>query len=94
MEEFGIECKIEVTFKLDKVVTLARCYRPAVTSDAVPVVQALSRRPIKGHGSAWVAIFSVMLDCWHQLDRGVLGARPPVVSHGWDRRPEVPRRRQ
>jgi len=57
------------------------------------VVQALVSRPVKGAGSLYVAIYSALLDCWHQLDRGSLSVVTPTVTHGWNRRPEVPRRR-
>lgn len=92
-EDFGVTSKLEVSFALDRVVTIARCHRPEVSTTPVVVVQALVSRPIKGAGSLYVAVYGALLDCWHQLDRGSLAAKTPAIAHGWDRRPEVPRRR-
>jgi hypothetical protein len=93
-EDFGVICTMEVSYALDKVQTVARCHRPTLSTPSVVVVQALVSRPIKAAKSHYVAQYSVMLDCWHQLDRGAAAVVVPPISHGWDRRPQVPRRRQ
>jgi hypothetical protein len=36
--------------------------------------------------------FGVALDCWRQLDSGVLGKREGDITHGWNGRPQVARR--
>jgi hypothetical protein len=36
--------------------------------------------------------YSALLDCWHQLDRGVLAAAERPIDRGWDGRPRAPRR--
>lgn len=93
-EDFGVLCKLEVSYGLDKIQTIARCYRPADASPALPVVQALVSRPVKGAPSHYVAQYSALLDCWHQLDRGALAVAGVHVTRDWSGRPEVPRRRR
>lgn len=93
-EDFGVLCKLEVSYVLDKVQTIARCVRPALSTPPVVVVQAMVSRPIKAAQSHYVAQYSAMLDCWHQLDRGAAAIVTPPISHGYNRRPELPRRRR
>lgn len=92
-QDFSHLCKTEVEFARDSVVVTCRCYGSAAAPDDAPSVQSRATKPLKSRPDISVMLFSAMLDCWHQLDRGVLGAKPPAISHGWNGRPTVPRRR-
>lgn len=91
-EDFSVRCGFTVTVERDTVTVIARCYRIAGTDSSVPDVQALARRPIKSRPDVAVMCFSTALDCWRQLDRGVLGAEGGGVTHGWNGRPTIARR--
>ena len=91
-EDFGCICEFRVTVERDSVTVVARCRRIADSDDPTPVVQALARRPLKSRPNATVMCFSTALDCWRQLDRGVLGAASGGITHDWNGRPQVARR--
>lgn len=93
-EDFGCICELSVTFTADYVVVIARCRKINEDVENPPLVQALVRKPLKASNSLAVMIFSALQDCWHQLDRGTLGATTPAISHLWNGRPEIARRRQ
>jgi hypothetical protein len=91
--DFGCICQVVVQFSADEVIAIAKC-RPLLPAGGNDVLcQAIARRPLKGHGSLYVMVYSVLLDCWHQLDRGVLGAAARPIERGWTGRPQQPRRR-
>lgn len=92
-DDFGQLATIGVTFSLDEVIVIVRCRRLVPEKENPVTVQALCRRPIKHAGSAWVMQYSALLDCWHQLDRGVLAASARPIERGWNGRPHTPRRR-
>ena len=90
--DWGLLCEFQVKVERDFVQVVARCYSLAADLDAGVVVQALARRPIKSKPEIAVMAFATALDCWHQMDRGVLGAKSPGVVHDWSGRPHVARR--
>lgn len=92
-EDFGMLCQVVIQFSADEVIAIGRCRSLGCAPDSPVIVQALVRRPLKGSSSAYVLIYSVLLDCWHQLDRGVLAAAGRPIEHGWSGRPQTPRRR-
>jgi len=91
--DFGLSCEITTEYGRDQVVVLVRCLVPGKLPDRVVQVQALVRAPLKTAKSPYTMQYSALLDCWHQCDRGVLGAAPRPIDHGWNGRPEMPRRR-
>ncbi len=90
-KDWYLVCKFEVICSRDTVSVVARCYCPSSPNPAGVVVQALASRPLKSKPQIAVMAFATALDCWHQMDRGVLGARPPAVSRGWNGRPNIAR---
>jgi len=92
-EDFSMVARVETRFELDKVIVVARCYQLGRTTAGEVIVQSLVARPVKSSASLFVAHYSALLDCWHQLDRGVLGAASRPIERGWNGRPHTPRRR-
>lgn len=90
--DFGVLVKTSVEFARDEAVVLCACFRIGSESDGTPVVQSRARKPLKSKPDIAVMIFSALQDCWHQLDRGVLGAKPPAIAHDWNGRPHIARR--
>lgn len=93
-QEFGCVSEVVTTYGLDKVQSICRCYRAADPLPRVVQVQALASRSLKSSQSLFVQHYSVLLDCWHQLDRGALALASRPVERGWDGRPQLPRRRR
>jgi len=91
-EDFGVLVWVSFTWEGDWVVATATCRRIAESPDGAVVVQARAKRPLKSRPDMALMAFTVMQDCWHQLDRGVLGVKPPAVTHSWSGRPHVARR--
>jgi hypothetical protein len=92
-QDFGCLCDITTRFELDQVIVLVRAYQ-VVSAEAKEVkVQALSRMPLRHARNLYTQTYGALLDCWHQLDRGVLGAETRPVERGWDGRPRQPVRR-
>jgi hypothetical protein len=91
-EDFGVLCELSVDIAREVVVTSARCYKITQDRDDGPACVARHKTPLKGQKSAWVGLYAAALDCWHQLDRGVLGVATAPVVRGWDGRPQRPRR--
>lgn len=91
-EDFNCDPVLETTLQPDHIVTICRCRKYGQPGGDVVQVQALVKTPHKAKRSCWVLFYGALLDCWHQLDRGVLGAATRPVEHGWNGRPTVPRR--
>lgn len=88
--DFGLIPTITTEYGRDMVQVVVKC-RPVGGSEAnVVQVQALVQRPLKTAKSLYVMQYAALLDCWHQLDRGVLAAATRPVERGWDGRPKVP----
>jgi len=92
-EDFGMRCVLNVEIARDVVITTAKCYRFLGDDDDGPAVVARHKVQLRGQKSAWIGLYAVALDCWHQLDRGLLGAAQTPVIRGWNGRPQRPRRR-
>lgn len=91
-EDFGLLLDVTTGYQLDQVVVLVRAYAPDGKLERTVIVQAMCRRPVKTAKSLWQMQYAAMLDCWHQLDRGVLAAETRPIERGWDGRPRTPRR--
>lgn len=92
--DFGLLPEIVTEYARDQVVVLVRCRVPGGEAAGVVQVQALVRAPLKTAKSLYTMQYSALLDCWHQCDRGVLGAATKAVTYSWSGRPEEPRRRK
>jgi len=92
-EDFGVIGRVETRYELDLVVAIARCHLLGSTEPNDIIVQAKVTRPLRSSASLFVAHYSALLDCWHQLDRGVLAASARPIERGWNGRPRTPRRR-
>jgi hypothetical protein len=90
--DFGLLCKLEAEFGRDKVVVFARCVHLVRKEGDVVEVQAMVARPLKPAPNIAVMMYSAALDCWHQLDRGMLAAATAPVQRGWNGRPRKPER--
>lgn len=91
--DFGMVPDITTTYMGDQVVVVCKCRIIGCTEPDDVVVQALDRLPLRTKKSLYVMHYTVMLDCWHQLDRGTLGAATRPIIRGWSGRPQQPRRR-
>lgn len=90
--DFAVIPVITTTYARDKVVVIAKCYKIAGDDEGVVQVQAMVSAPLKAAKSGYVMQYSVLLDCWHQCDRGVLAAATRPVERNWIGRPQVPAR--
>jgi hypothetical protein len=88
--DFGLQCDITTAYERDQVVVLVRCYSVVQNPSKVVQVQALTRAPLRAARSLYTMQYSALLDCWHQLDRGVLAAATRPIERGWDGRPRMP----
>lgn len=92
--DFGGMCEITTTYENDLVVVVVRVRQLGSGREGVVQVQALVRAPLKSRRNAYVMQYSALLDCWHQLDRGVLGVATTPIVRGWDGRPQAPWRKE
>lgn len=90
--DFGLLAEIETQYARDKVWTFVRCRVPAADSKGKVQVQAVASCPLKTAKSLYIYQYSALLDCWHQCDRGVLGAAARPIERGWNGRPRTPER--
>lgn len=91
--DFGCLCSLSVEFRDFRVIVYAKCGK-LVSAEADKVeVQAMCARPLKPAPDLAVMFYAAALDCWHQLDRGILAVAGVKVSNGWNGRPATPRAR-
>jgi len=91
--DFGMLPDVRTTYHGDLVTVTCKCRILGTDPDGAVIVQAIDRIPLKQHKSLYVMHYTVMLDCWHQLDRGLLAAGARPIERGWNGRPHTPRRR-
>jgi len=91
--DFGMMPELKTTYSGDLVTVTCKCRQLGMAPDSPVIVQAIVRNPLKLRRSLYVAHYSAMLDCWHQLDRGVAAAATRPIERGWNGRPQQPRRR-
>jgi len=91
--DFGMMPEVKTTYSGDLVTVTCKCRILATDPDGPVIVQAITRLPLKTRKSLYVLHYTVMLDCWHQLDRGTLAASTRPIERGWNGRPQTPRRR-
>jgi hypothetical protein len=92
--DFGGLCDINVQFTRDQVIVVVKVRNIQTEGADQVMVQALVKVPLKTAKSLYQYIYSALLDCWHQMDRGVLGAATRPIEHGWNGRPQQPRLRK
>jgi len=90
--DFGVLPEITTEYSRDKVVVYVRCYELSKLSARMVSVQAKVAAPLKTARSLYTMQYSALLDCWHQLDRGVLGVAQTPITRGWNGRPQKPGR--
>lgn len=90
--DFGAICTIDTVYELDHVRTTVRVYSIAERANGVVQVQAMVKAPLKARKSLYTMQYSALLDCWHQLDRGLLSAATRPIERDWNGRPKAPRR--
>lgn len=88
--DFGVIAEISTRYERDQVVTIVTTRKIAEAPDGVVQVQALVRTPLKARRSLFVQQYAALLDCYHQLDRGVLGVAQTPIERHWNGRPKVP----
>lgn len=91
--DFGVIPSIETVYTPDQVCTIVRCRKIGGLADSSVEVQAMVRSPLRGARSLYSMHYSALLDCWHQLDRGVLSAQERPITRDWSGRPKQPTRR-
>lgn len=92
--DFGCLCDITTTYARDQVVVLVRCHKGIETAVHTVQVQAIVRAPLRTAKSLYAMQYSALLDCWHQLDRGLLAAATRPIEYSWSGRPKAPERRK
>lgn len=93
-EDFGVIADIATRYERDQVVVIVTTRRIREAPNGVVQVQALVRAALKARRSLYTMQYSALLDCWHQLDRGVLSVASAPVVRGWNGRPQRPLRRE
>lgn len=88
--DFGVQPTIDTRYERDEVVVVVRCYKLGQPGGDAVQVQALVRRPLRSKGSLWAMQYSALLDCWHQLDRGLLSVARAQIQYSWSGRPQRP----
>ena len=91
-QDFGVIPFITTSYERDQVVVIVTTRKIAEAPNGVVQVQALVRTPLRARKSLYIAQYSALLDCYHQLDRGVLGVAQKPIERGWNGRPIVPGR--
>jgi hypothetical protein len=91
--DFGALCELITDYGSDQVVVYARCFKAGELSARVVLVQAKVAAPLKTARSLYIMQYSALLDCWHQLDRGVLAVAQTPMVRSWSGRPRTPGRR-
>lgn len=89
--DFGLQPRVHTWYNADKVEVICVCRKIAESPEGPVVCQSHVSRPLKQAGSLYVMHYSAMLDCWHQMDRGVLAAATRPIERGWNGRPQTPR---
>lgn len=92
--DFSVLPSIETVYTPEQVCTIVRCRSIGGPADSQVEVQAMVRCPLRNARPLYSMQYSALLDCWHQLDRGVLAASERSVNRGWDGRPKQPERRR
>lgn len=88
--DFGHRTEVETRYERDQVLVLVRCFKIGGVEADVVQVQAKVSAPLKGAKSLYVYHYSALLDCWHQLDRGVLAVAKTPIQYSWLGRPNQP----
>lgn len=91
-EDFGVIYDLETRYELDTVVVICKTYKLREVEAGVVQVQALVKAPLKSRRSLYTLQYSALLDCWHQLDRGVLAVAQTPIERDWNGRPQKARR--
>lgn len=91
--DFGVIPFLSTSYERDQVVVICSCRKICEAPNGVVQVQALVRAPLKARRSLYIMQYSALLDCYHQLDRGVLGVAQTPLERQWNGRPKVPGRR-
>lgn len=90
--DFGLLPEVETRYEHDQVLVIVRCRKPDAARAGMVQVQAMVKTPFKTAKSLWQYQYSAMLDCWHQLDRGLLGNATTPIVRDWNGRPRTPER--
>jgi hypothetical protein len=88
--DFGCLVEIDTRYERDKVTVIVKARLIGGVDNNVVQVQSLVSSPLKGAKSLYVLQYSAILDCWHQLDRGVLGVAQTPIERHWNGRPQQP----
>jgi hypothetical protein len=92
-EDFGVIADLATRYEYDQVVVICTTRKIAEAPHGVVQVQSIVRAPLKSRRNLYVMQYSAMLDCYHQLDRGVLAVATTPLERDWSGRPKVPGRR-
>lgn len=92
-QDFSCRAEILTSYERDQVVVVAKCRKTDELPDGVVLVQAIVRAPLKARKSLYTMHYSALLDCYHQLDRGLLAVAQTPLERQWNGRPKVPGRR-
>lgn len=89
-QDFGLNVIITTEYVRDEVQVICKALALAGEYAGVVQVQSLVRAPLKSRRDLYAMQYSAILDCWHQLDRGVLGVAQTPIERSWDGRPRQP----
>lgn len=92
-EDFGQVPELKTSYELDQIVVICTCRLIAEAPTGAVTVQAINRAPLKSRKDLYVMHYAVLLDCYHQIDRGVLGVAQTPMERHWNGRPRIPRPR-
>ena len=89
-QDFGLNVILTTDYVRDDIIVICKCLSLGGEQAGVVQVQSLVRTPFKSKRDLYVMQYSAMLDCWHQLDRGVLAVAQTPLERNWIGRPQRP----
>lgn len=92
--DFGVVPNIETRYERDLVIVVVRCYKLGQPGGDQVQVQAMVKIALRSRRSLYAMQYSALLDCWHQLDRGLLSVARAPIERGWNGRPQRPLRHE
>lgn len=90
--DFGVTPVITTEYVRDEVRVYVHCYKIGGAEASMVQVQAKVSAPLRVRRSLYTMQYSALLDCYHQLDRGLLAVATRPIERDWNGRPKVPRR--
>jgi hypothetical protein len=90
--DFGLQPILTTEYGRDEVLVICKVVTISGDNAGMVQVQSLVRAPFQSKRDLSVMQYGALLDCWHQLDRGVLAVAQTPIERTWQGRPTMPGR--